>query len=215
MIGCPYAGGMANLRAAQKEMTRQRLISTALDLFLEKGYVNTTIDEIAAAAGTTRVTFYAHFPGRDGVMRALIGELNEALERRQSQRGSTSTSLVEAVRVGTTAAIGPWLAEQIEHWPLIRPYILVATEASAVDPDLRVVFRAWWSEVIADIREGLDAAGRFDPSERPFRAHLAMSLLDQAALDWFREGEGETSMRVRLEVLTAAWADLIGGGGDA
>ncbi|WP_345751088.1 TetR/AcrR family transcriptional regulator [Microbacterium rhizophilus] len=203
---------MANLRAAQKEMTRRRLLSTALGLFQDKGYVNTTIDEIAAAAGTTRVTFYAHFPGRDGVMRALIAELNEVLERRESQRGSTSTSLVEAVRVGTTDAIGPWLAEQIEHWPHIKPYILVATEAAAVDPDLRAVFRAWWNEVLADIREGLDAADRFDAAERPFRAHLAMTLLDQANLDWIREGEAETSTRVRTEVLTEAWAGLLGVG---
>jgi AcrR family transcriptional regulator len=46
---------MAGLREAQKEMTR-RPLSTALELFNAEGYAATTIDEIAAAAGTTRVT---------------------------------------------------------------------------------------------------------------------------------------------------------------
>ncbi|MER7796770.1 TetR/AcrR family transcriptional regulator [Microbacterium sp. NPDC096154] len=203
---------MANLRAAQKEMTRRRLLSTALELFQEKGYTGTTIDEIAAAAGTTRVTFYAHFPSRDGVMRELLDELNEILERPASQRGSTSTGLVEAVRAGTRDAIRPWLDEQVGHWPHIKPYILVATEAAAVDSDLRAVFHSWWDEVIADIREGLDAADRFPAAERRFRAHLAMSLLDQAALEWMRDGEGDAPLPLRVDVLTEAWAGIIGRG---
>lgn len=200
---------MATLRAAQKEMTRRRLLSTALELFQERGYVNTTIDEIAAAAGTTRVTFYAHFPSRDGIMRALIEELNELLERRATERGSTSTSLVEAVHTGTSAAIGPWLAERVEHWPRIKPYILAATEAAAVDPDLREVFRAWFGEVIADICEGLDRADRFPAAERPVRAHLALTVLDQSALDWMREGETRTPLQVRVDVLISAWVGIL------
>jgi len=200
---------MATLRAAQKEMTRRRLLSTALELFQARGYVHTTIDEIAAAAGTTRVTFYAHFPSRDGIMRALIGELNEVLERRATERGSTSTSLVEAVHAGTPAAIGPWLTEQVEHWPHIKPYILVATEASAVDPDLREVFRSWFDEVIADIHEGLDRAERFPPAERSVRAHLALTVLDQSALDWMREGERRAPLSVRVDVLIDAWVGIL------
>ncbi|MER5185523.1 TetR family transcriptional regulator [Streptomyces sp. NPDC002896] len=40
---------MANLRAAQKEMTRRLLPSTALELFESKGYAATTVDDIASA----------------------------------------------------------------------------------------------------------------------------------------------------------------------
>ena len=74
---------MANLRVEQKEQTRQRLLDTALDLFETKGYAATTIDDIAAAAGTTRVTFYAHFPSRRAIMAALIDRLNVILERQE------------------------------------------------------------------------------------------------------------------------------------
>ncbi|WP_460774532.1 TetR/AcrR family transcriptional regulator [Microbacterium sp. GXF7504] len=202
---------MANLRAAQREMTRKLLLATALELFEKQGYVNTTIDEIASAAGTTRVTFYAYFPSRVGIMRALIAELNAVLERRESRRGSTSTTLVEAVRAGTPEEIGPWLREQVANWPHIKPYILAATEASAVDADLRAVFREWFTEVTADIHEGLDAADRFPADQRPFRARLALAILDQSALDWMREdGERPTPMAARIDVLIAAWVDLLG-----
>ena len=87
---------MAGLRKAQKAMTRRLLLSAALDLFNTKGYAATTIDEIAAAAGTTRVTFYAYFPSRADLMKALIGQLNELLGRTESPtHGSTARALVD------------------------------------------------------------------------------------------------------------------------
>ncbi|WCI07753.1 helix-turn-helix domain containing protein [Arthrobacter sp. OVS8] len=53
---------MSSLREAQKQLTRDMIVDRALELFTEKGYAATTIDEIAVAAGTTRATFYAHYP---------------------------------------------------------------------------------------------------------------------------------------------------------
>ncbi|MFD0474935.1 TetR family transcriptional regulator [Nonomuraea thailandensis] len=48
---------MARLREAQKEMTRKLLLDSGVELFVSKGYAATTVDDIASAAGTTRVTF--------------------------------------------------------------------------------------------------------------------------------------------------------------
>ncbi|MFF1384256.1 TetR/AcrR family transcriptional regulator [Arthrobacter sp. NPDC058288] len=47
----------------------------------EKGYAATTIDEIAAAAGTTRVTFYAYYPSRSDLMKDFMARVNAVLDR--------------------------------------------------------------------------------------------------------------------------------------
>ncbi|MGJ3561218.1 TetR/AcrR family transcriptional regulator [Streptomyces sp. INA 01156] len=120
----PGSGGaeMAGLRAAQKQMTRKLLLDSALELFRTKGYAATTVDDIAAAAGTTRVTFYAYFPSRSDLMRALIGELNEKLERIDSPvHGSTARRLVEVVHDGSREAITEWLYGISGRWEAIRP----------------------------------------------------------------------------------------------
>jgi AcrR family transcriptional regulator len=73
---------MATLREAQKEMTRKLLLDAGLELFVSKGYATTKVDDIASAAGTTRVTFYAYFPSKVDLMKALIAErLNRELDR--------------------------------------------------------------------------------------------------------------------------------------
>ncbi|UUT34377.1 TetR/AcrR family transcriptional regulator [Microbacterium elymi] len=206
---------MANLRQLQKETTRRRLLEVALDLFVSRGYVATTIDDIASAAGTTRVTFYAHFESRQDLMRALIAELNEILDRhaRAGTGGSTASPLVEAVQIGSRELLTEWLRNQAVRWPRIRPYILSATEASAVDPDIRGLFSGWVEEVVADVVEGLDAAGRFDPASRHFRGELAFANLDQTALYWMRTGGFEPGSGTEFDVLAETWWHLVGDGG--
>ncbi|WP_460774522.1 TetR/AcrR family transcriptional regulator [Microbacterium sp. GXF7504] len=201
---------MANLRALQKEQTRQRILEHALSLFQSQGYVATTVDDIATAVGTTRVTFYAHFPNKGELMRALIGELNAHLERNPSpEHGSTAEKLVDAVRIGTFAAIRPWLGAQAERWPQIKPYILVSTEAAAVDPEMRELTVAWFDEVIADIVDGMARAGRHPEDQRAYRGYLAVELLNSANLRWIREG-WDFQTGPELDILAHAWVHLLG-----
>jgi AcrR family transcriptional regulator len=192
---------MANLRLAQKEQTRQRLLDTALDLFESKGYAATTIDDIAAAVGTTRVTFYAHFPSRRAIMAALIEQLNA--------HGTTASALVDVVHAGTAEAIGGWLREQSARWPVIRPYILAADVASAIEPEIRELKDEWSEEVVGDIKDGLDLADRFDPESRHFRGVLAFEMLDRTNLHWIRHG-WDLDTDPALDVLAETWVKLLG-----
>lgn len=201
--------GMAGLRQAQKEMTRRLLLSTALDLFQKKGYAGTTIDDIAAAAGTTRVTFYAYFPSRAELMKALIGELNDLLGRTASaDRGSSARTLVNVVAEGDPAKIAEWLRETSTTWDAIHPYTKAAFEAAAVDPDIRVVVDAWFGEAIGDVQEGLELAGRFSPETRRLRAAMAMTHLDYVERTW-TPGHMDADLESTLEVLAASWVALL------
>ncbi|MFF5343661.1 TetR/AcrR family transcriptional regulator [Streptomyces althioticus] len=201
---------MANLREAQKQMTRRLLLESGLELFKTKGYAATTVDDIATAAGTTRVTFYAYFPSRSDLMRALIDEqLNETLERvRSPEHGSTARDLVATVAEGTHEAIMAWLRRTAELWPAVRPIIRIGRDASVVDPDLPDLVERWMEEAIADIEDGLSAAGRLEPHQRHFRGVLAMAQLDYVAQHWdgsdWKIGRDEM-----LEELGASWVRLL------
>jgi AcrR family transcriptional regulator len=200
---------VAGLRAAQKEMTRKLLLSTALELFGSKGYMATTIDDIAAEAGTTRVTFYAYFPSRSDLVRALIGELNEVLERTDSP-GSTANTLVAAVRDGRREAIEAWLQTTAKQWDTIRPYMNAAVDAAMSDPELRGLVDRWLDEAISDIHTGLDQADRFPAGDRRLRGVLAMAQLDHVARSW-SEGRPEIERDQMLEVLVESWCHLLAG----
>lgn len=201
---------MANLRQAQKQMTRRLLLESGLELFTTKGYAATKVDDIATAAGTTRVTFYAYFPSRSDLMKALIDErLNEALQRvRSPEHGSTAQDLVATVAAGTPAAISTWLRRTAASWPEIRPIIRVGRDAAAVDPELRDLVERWLEEAISDIEDGLTAAGRFAPHQRRFRGVLAMAELDYVAQHW-GDADWKLTREQMLDELSASWLRLL------
>lgn len=61
-----------NLREEQKLLTHRRLLDAAVTVFTEKPFLDARMEDIAQAAGVTRVTVYAHFPGKAEIVDALV-----------------------------------------------------------------------------------------------------------------------------------------------
>jgi AcrR family transcriptional regulator len=68
--------GRQDRRVAQGDATRASLIEAARQLFGEKGYVDTSIDEIVARAGVTKGAVYHHFDGKEGLFRAVFEQVH-------------------------------------------------------------------------------------------------------------------------------------------
>jgi AcrR family transcriptional regulator len=54
-------------RQRKKNATRDRIRACALRLFREQGYDATTVEQIAAAAGVSHMTFFRYFPTKEAV----------------------------------------------------------------------------------------------------------------------------------------------------
>jgi AcrR family transcriptional regulator len=54
-------------RQQKKAATRDRIRASALRLFREQGYDATTVEQIAAAAGVSHMTFFRYFPAKEDV----------------------------------------------------------------------------------------------------------------------------------------------------
>ncbi|HSO08290.1 MAG TPA: TetR/AcrR family transcriptional regulator [Pelomicrobium sp.] len=54
--------------------TRERLLQAGLALMLSKGYAATTVDEICAAAGVSKGSFYHAFPSKEDLGLAILDD---------------------------------------------------------------------------------------------------------------------------------------------
>ena len=61
-------------RERKKEETRRRIFETAIALFRERGFEQTTVDEITEKADVGRGTFFNYFPRKESVLAYLSEE---------------------------------------------------------------------------------------------------------------------------------------------
>lgn len=82
-------------RSTRKIKTFRRIQEEAISLFLAKGYEQTTIEEIAAAAGVSHMTVFRHFPTKEALV--LTDEFDtfifEAIRQRPSAEGPVAALL--------------------------------------------------------------------------------------------------------------------------
>jgi len=74
------------LRDRKMQATRARIAETALDLFLTRGFADTTIDQIAAAAGVGRRTIFRHFATKEAILLDHLVVRQEVALRRLLER---------------------------------------------------------------------------------------------------------------------------------
>lgn len=129
----------STVRDEQAARTRTRILDAASELFLERGYARTTMQDIADLAGVARDTVHAAFGGKARVLTALIDlrlvpdgsvprarERPEALAVRDEADQHTQIKLFASFMAGISTQI--------------RPVFEILRTASAVEPEMAAVF---------------------------------------------------------------------------
>jgi AcrR family transcriptional regulator len=143
------------LAARKKERTRRQLAEAAAELFYERGYVATTVDDIVAAVDVSPRTFFRYFPTKEDLVVALgatsLDLFLEAIRARPSG---------ESLQVAVVAAVSQSLAAGWEDTTKVRAFLALIRET----PQLRARWleeaygkRDLMAEVIA-ARTGTDSS---------------------------------------------------------
>ncbi|HVE10774.1 MAG TPA: TetR/AcrR family transcriptional regulator [Paraburkholderia sp.] len=67
-------------REQSKDQTRQRLLDAAQGIFMKKGFVAASVEDIAEAAGYTRGAFYSNFGSKSELFLELLRRDHEAMQ---------------------------------------------------------------------------------------------------------------------------------------
>lgn len=160
-------------RQARTESTRTRIVATAVELFDVHGYDDTTMEQVAAAAGIGIATLYRYFPSKDLILLAPVlanvGRLASLLRERPA-----AEPLAEALG----GAVLEYLSENdadADEFDRLRTRLDRAPGPRARLWDLWAQERALLTEAIAARADG----GVSDVRVRA-TAHLALMVVEMA-----------------------------------
>jgi AcrR family transcriptional regulator len=152
--------------ARRKEARPAELLAAALDLFVERGFAGTRLDDVAARAGVSKGTLYLYFENKEELFKAVVREnivarISAARDELSSYDGDTAELLRSLIRrwwyeFGATQAggISKLMMAESGNFPDITRFFL------------KEVIEPWHRLVGAVIERGI-RRGEFRPLDVP------------------------------------------------
>jgi AcrR family transcriptional regulator len=198
-------GPVAGRRDRKKNETRQALRDAAHRLFAEKGFSQTTIDDIAEAADVSRRTFFRYYDSKDDLLRSDVSDLLPVMLAALRARPADEPPFA-AILAALRTLIGPDGPPSVAQ-SLADPLVGFRARLSLI----RML--AEWEGGIADtllVRSGIDSPGEEDRLRSTVIACAATSAL-RAAAQIYRgryPGRGLDTARL-LPIIEQAFAVLL------
>ncbi|MDG5768594.1 ScbR family autoregulator-binding transcription factor [Mycolicibacterium fortuitum] len=209
-------------RQARSELTRQKIITAAVDLFSEHGYPATGLGDIIARAEMTKGALYYHFDSKESLAEAIIDDGGSAMLGTFRVITETSSPALENTIHGLFVVADFTRSDKVAQigMQLLRTF-------SGINAAATRVYTSWLDELTVqlnqaadegDLREGLDIAGAAevilgsmlgaealsratatgtDLRERVARTWdlLLPAVVSRESLDYFREFLARESLR--------------------
>lgn len=94
----------------RKDARPQELLSAALDLFVERGYAATRLEEVAARAGVSKGTLYLYFANKEELFKAVVREhmvpVLAGMEAQVASHAGSASDMLRALLLGWWERIG-------------------------------------------------------------------------------------------------------------
>jgi AcrR family transcriptional regulator len=171
---------------------RQRLESAALQLFVENGYDETTVAQIADRAGLNRATFFRHFTDKREVLFAgedvLAGLFATAI-----QAASPDATVTECLRAALLAA-------EVAMTPQRRTAASLRIQVVTANSELQERGQLKHARIARSIADALCERGADELTAR-LAAEVGMLAFGLAFERWMKADDGQSFQPFAVEAL--------------
>lgn len=181
----------------RKQSRPAELVAAALDLFVERGYAATRLDEVATRAGVSKGTLYLYFESKEELFKAVVRErivpLIEESQRSLEQPGLSCADLVRRYlrqwwkRFGATdlAGIAKLVVAEAGNFPEVATFF----QREVIEPNSLLIESL--------IQRGI-AAGEFRETDVELAARFCMAPLVLKAI-WTRSMDAICPVDARID----------------
>ncbi len=202
---------------AHREQRRAELVAATIGAIRRHG-AGVGMDDVAAAAGTSKTVVYRHFGDRTGLYTAVCEQVAAVLL--DQVRSATNAALPTGPRAAVSAGIDAYLRliesdPELYRFVVHRPLWVQPTgsrgETPGEPPDpVHDLVSVIGDEIAAVIAQRLRGSGT-EPGDaaRPW-GHAIVGLVRGAADDWLLRPGGMSRDRLTTHLTDLAWSGLSG-----
>jgi AcrR family transcriptional regulator len=186
----------------------QQMLEVAEDVFAERGYQATSMDEIAARVGVTKPMLYEYFGSKDGLLRACLGrarqQLHDATLAAVATGGEPRVRMARAVR-----AFFDFVDEHAAAWRVLQSESMLTSGPGAAEIE---EIRRQQSDYTQAMLAGMPGGGSVSPLELQARAEMVTGACERVAVWRTTRGPDDTvpAERATELVMAVLWPGLAG-----
>lgn len=159
--------------------SKEKLQAAATKLFLEKGYENTTVQEIADLAGVTERTFFRQFKNKPDVLFDTNNEMGQHIAAYITNNFEVENKPLKLAVDGFVSISG--------FFDGSRERVLARNQIIQNNPDLQERELMKGQLLIASITNSL--AAKFDSDVSELAARFAVEIFHMAFIKWIHNAE--------------------------
>ena len=151
---------------------RDQILSTAADLFAQRGFHGTSVADLGAACGMSGPALYKHFPSKDAVLAAMLVSISEQLLAVGTQRSAEADDPLAALHALIDWHISFALANKSLIVVQDRDWSSLPAEAREKVRTLQREYVDLWAHRLCEAHDGL----RLDSARA--MAHATFGLIN-------------------------------------
>ncbi len=177
------------------QVKRQRILDCSMQLFLEKGYINTSIRDIIDSSGYGASTFYRYFQSREEILKTLLAEFLDTIVRRVNKLFASQENLSLRFIESKRAVLEVF----IENQQMAEIYSRSAGISPEIDSFLHCFDQQYIGYSSNNIRYGIEKGIFKDQPVLPI-AHAILGTIKYAVYRWIvlNEIDAEEMMELVL-----------------
>ncbi len=168
--------------------TRDRILDAALNIFANKGYHDTRMDEIVEASSTSKGSIYFHFPNKERLFLALVDQFADLIERRVREAVEQEAEGIARVRAALQACL-----ETFGRYRRPAKVMLVqAVGLGSVFEKKRVDVNDRFANLIKEYLDEAIAIGDIVPVDTEVVSYAWMGAIYGIVIRWVYTGEPDS-----------------------
>ncbi|HLN14896.1 MAG TPA: TetR/AcrR family transcriptional regulator [bacterium] len=172
-------------RVSQREDTRRRILASAEQVFSEKGFYRSVVDDIVKASGTSKGAVYFYFDTKEEIFVSLVDEYAASVAQELQLGMGRGRGLVAQVEAAVAALLRHFQA----HRALATIVLIDWPAAGAEFQGKRIALKTMLVEVLRGYLDRAVQDGKIAEQDTEMAAYVWIGAIGEVVVRWLNTGK--------------------------